>query len=272
MNDLISITELAALRDITTETLRHYDRIGLYKPDYIDPKTRYRYYSISYHNEKVGTIRELKKMGLSLSEIKDFFENRNIEKSGAYFKGKRDSIERQIKELTALKEEIDQKLRYIEESAIDIAHQTPYVEEHESKLIVTTGKPCFDDIEISWDAITLEKIMENKAPILGRNRFGIIRHIIDAKVQDAIYPFMYLSEGEIPDSQFVKRFESGEYLCICHKGTIWDYKEAFHRLLKHAAENGYKIGAELIQTMRIDPSITDQIDEQVCELQLAVRK
>ncbi|WP_303396671.1 MerR family DNA-binding transcriptional regulator [Clostridium tyrobutyricum] len=46
MKDRISITDLARLRNVTTETLRYYDRIGLFKPIYVDPNTKYRYYSI----------------------------------------------------------------------------------------------------------------------------------------------------------------------------------------------------------------------------------
>lgn len=45
MESYISITEMARLRNITTETLRHYDRIGLLKPDYLD-KNHVRYYSV----------------------------------------------------------------------------------------------------------------------------------------------------------------------------------------------------------------------------------
>lgn len=44
--ELLSISELAKLRQVTTETLRYYDRIGLLKPVYVDPETNYRYYSI----------------------------------------------------------------------------------------------------------------------------------------------------------------------------------------------------------------------------------
>lgn len=40
--DLLSITELAKLRRVTSETLRYYDRIGLLKPVYTDPATKYR--------------------------------------------------------------------------------------------------------------------------------------------------------------------------------------------------------------------------------------
>ena len=61
----MSITELAKLRQVTSETLRYYDRIGLITPDYVDPQTRYRYYSIRQY-EKLGTIKELRQLGMSI--------------------------------------------------------------------------------------------------------------------------------------------------------------------------------------------------------------
>lgn len=80
MKEIISITEMAKLRNVSTETLRHYDRIDLLKPVYVNPDTGYRYYSITQY-EKIGTIRELKNLGMSLGEIKDYFNNRNVETS-----------------------------------------------------------------------------------------------------------------------------------------------------------------------------------------------
>ncbi|WP_066369112.1 MerR family DNA-binding transcriptional regulator [Neobacillus fumarioli] len=45
MHNKLSIGEMAKLRKVTVETLRHYDKIGLLKPYYVDPNTGYRYYS-----------------------------------------------------------------------------------------------------------------------------------------------------------------------------------------------------------------------------------
>ena len=89
MNDLLSISQLAKLRGLTTETLRHYDRIGLFSPIYIDPETNYRYYSILQY-EQLGTIKELRQLGFSLEEIKDFFHNRCVEHSLEILKSRHD--------------------------------------------------------------------------------------------------------------------------------------------------------------------------------------
>ena len=45
MKKYFSIGEMSKLYNISIETLRHYDRIGILKPEYINKKTGYRYYS-----------------------------------------------------------------------------------------------------------------------------------------------------------------------------------------------------------------------------------
>ncbi len=69
---LFSITQVARLYGIHTDRLRHYDKIGLLKPDWRDPDTGVRYYSLQPDHDKLGTIVELRDLGLSLGEISDF--------------------------------------------------------------------------------------------------------------------------------------------------------------------------------------------------------
>lgn len=59
---------------ITTKTLRHYDEIGLLKPDHVDYLTGYRYYT-SEQLPRLHQILALKQLGLSLNEIKKVIEN-----------------------------------------------------------------------------------------------------------------------------------------------------------------------------------------------------
>ena len=78
--EYLSITEIAKLRKVTSETLRYYDRIGILTPDFVDPETSYRYYSVR-KSEKLGVIRELRELGMSIEEIKDYFTDCNLQKS-----------------------------------------------------------------------------------------------------------------------------------------------------------------------------------------------
>lgn len=70
---MFSIGIFSQINKITTKTLRYYEEIGLLAPGYIDPDTRYRYYTTE-QLPKINKIIMLKQMGLSLNEIKEVID------------------------------------------------------------------------------------------------------------------------------------------------------------------------------------------------------
>ena len=79
MEKYFSIGEAAKIVHTTTETLRHYDRIGLVKPGKKDEWTKYRYYT-EQDIVRLNTVRALQLMDLPLQEIKKVLEYDDLEK------------------------------------------------------------------------------------------------------------------------------------------------------------------------------------------------
>lgn len=79
MKKYFSVGEVAKTVHTTTETLRHYDRIGLVKPSKKDEWTNYRYYT-EQDIVRLNTVRALQLMDLSLQEIKKVLEYDDLEK------------------------------------------------------------------------------------------------------------------------------------------------------------------------------------------------
>lgn len=79
MKNYFSIGEAAEAVQTTTETLRHYDRIGLVKPGKKDEWTNYRYYT-EQDIVRLNTVRALRLMDLPLQEIKKVLEYDDLEK------------------------------------------------------------------------------------------------------------------------------------------------------------------------------------------------
>lgn len=77
--DYFSIGEAAEQVHMTSEALRHYDRIGLVKPSRVDAYTRYRYYS-AQDIIRLNTVHALQEMDLPLQEIKKVLEYDKLEK------------------------------------------------------------------------------------------------------------------------------------------------------------------------------------------------
>ena len=79
MKKYFSVGEAAKIVHTTSETLRHYDRIGLVKPSKKDEWTNYRYYT-EQDIVRLNTVRALQLMDLSLQEIKTVLEYDDLEK------------------------------------------------------------------------------------------------------------------------------------------------------------------------------------------------
>lgn len=79
MQKYFSIGQAAKVVHTTSETLRHYDRIGLVKPTKKDSWTKYRYYT-KQDIVQLNTIRALQQMDLSLQEIKTVLAYDDLQK------------------------------------------------------------------------------------------------------------------------------------------------------------------------------------------------
>lgn len=79
MENYFSIGEAAKAVHTTTETLRHYDRIGLVKPSKKDERTKYRYYT-EQDIVRLNTVRLLQLMNLPLREVKKVLAYDDLEK------------------------------------------------------------------------------------------------------------------------------------------------------------------------------------------------
>lgn len=96
------IGEFSYLYGVTVKTLRYYDKINLFNPNYTDPYTGYRYYS-DEQKEEFSNILKLKKLNFSLEEIKEMKENLQEE-----------LIDKKIKELEEEQSNIKNKIEELE--------------------------------------------------------------------------------------------------------------------------------------------------------------
>lgn len=74
---LFRIGKVADMFNVSLGTLRHYERCGLLEPEYIDPRTGYRYYGAKQF-EVLNTIRYLRVLDMPLTQIAEFLHNRDV--------------------------------------------------------------------------------------------------------------------------------------------------------------------------------------------------
>ncbi len=111
---MLTIGEFAWLSQVTVETLRHYDRVGLLKPIDQDRFTGYRHYSLD-QLPRLTRILVLKDLGLPLAEIAHLLDQ---EVTASEIRGilevKQAELEQQIREAQQRLTRVEAHLRQIE--------------------------------------------------------------------------------------------------------------------------------------------------------------
>lgn len=102
-----SIGEISQLFGLSVQSLRHYDRLGLLKPAYVDPRNNYRYYSREQFLY-IRFIRYFKTLGMSLKDIKAVLaRDLSSEVILELVREQSTAIDRKIAELIDLKTAVD---------------------------------------------------------------------------------------------------------------------------------------------------------------------
>ena len=110
MNRYFTVGEMASLFKLNPKTLRFYDEIDLFKPQYINPENNYRYYSID-QIDQLETIEYLKELGLSLKVIKYHLEEMNVNNVINSLNYQKQITCDKIKELKTIKYKIEKKIK-----------------------------------------------------------------------------------------------------------------------------------------------------------------
>lgn len=151
MKNYFSISQTAKIVDMTTETLRHYDRIDLVKPCKIDEWTGYRYYS-QQEIVRLNTIRALRCMDLTLSEIKEILAYDDFNKIIATLKQAEKSADEKIAELNNAKTKIE-RARIFYESKLNGEHQTDniFIKTYPQRVILLSDKMEKPTVDNLWN-------------------------------------------------------------------------------------------------------------------------
>lgn len=140
----LKISEMAEMFQITTKSLRLYEKMGLFSPAFINGENGYRFYTIDQAN-RLNTILSLKSVGFSLLEIKEMFERKlDARECEHLFQKKRAAVQKELDSLQFTIEALDGMIQSTNQEAKN--HLT--MDEEASVL----GKvACLDNIRFSYE-------------------------------------------------------------------------------------------------------------------------
>lgn len=109
-NNRLLIGQMARLNHTTLATLRHYDKVGILSPVYVNPETGYRYYDVQqclvFH-----MIQHHKALNMSLKEIKEILRRNDYDFLEQIYKKKLDEVNQALAEFEFWKEELERMMK-----------------------------------------------------------------------------------------------------------------------------------------------------------------
>ena len=269
---LFKIGEVARIFNISMGTIRHYEKAGLLKPEYVDEESGYRYYS-DRQFEVLNTIRYLRVLDMSLEEIADFLKDRDIDVIEEKLENQKALIARKQHELELVSRKIDHRLEQIRDavqSELDVIRECTISASRivwmRDSLKLSTYLDLEEQIRI------LQKNQSQPLVFMGKVGVGISQETLIAEKYDN-YELVYIILDE--EDEYDGETEYIEELTCVSVRFNGSHKEApayYKALARYIKENGMEIAGFSREVTLIDNGITNDESKFVTQISIPVMK
>lgn len=269
---LLQIGEVAKLSHISVGSLRHYEKLGLLTPEYVDESSGYRYYSIRQF-ECLNTIRYLRVLGMSLPEIAGFTQNRNLEKIQEMLCQQKAEVSRRQEELRRVERKIDNRLQQIhdalsaEKNKITLKKQPP---RRIAWLRTDLSIESYQDPKFEASIRQLEQQQDEAVVFLGKVGVGIPKEWLDSGRYDRYGMVFLILDEEDKYAGDVEELPSETCATIRFQGSHMDASAYYERLCGYIEEQGWRINGFSKEVTLIDFGFTNDPGQFVTEIQIPV--
>ncbi len=213
MGNLLSIGELAKIRNVNVQSLRYYEKMGILIPAYINLESGYRYYSAN-QIMVLDTILLCIELGIPLKELKNYVDQDGQLEFERLLKDGRKMAKEKIRKIESNIDSIDRTLQHIHAQRDFLGRQGYYSRYIVDRHIITIPS------KIKMDAKTYERNLSKlfntarKSHLLASFPHGLMIHYKDGKFVDS-YMFLevlpeHSSGSTLPQ---VQKLPAGNYLC-----------------------------------------------------------
>lgn len=267
---LFPIGDVAKMFHLSVGSLRHYEKIGLLLPEYIDPKTGYRYYSTRQF-ECLNTIRYLRILDVPLPQIGEFLKNRDIEKIRAMLYQQKEAVIKKQKELRIIEQKISNRLTQLEDA---------FSSEFDSVKIIKTNPR-----RIAWirNNLTLNSYLDLETSIrqlvqnqkdavvfLGKVGVGIAAERLKKGQYDSYDVVFLILDKEDDYNGQVSELPETTCVSIRFCGSHREAPAYYQKLNDYIATHNLTICGFSREITMIDYGITNDTSQFVTEIQIPV--
>ena len=263
--------EFAKLFHINKKTLFYYNEIELFKPEKVLPNG-YKYYAHT-QIELLSTIFNLKDAGMSLKEIKEFINERNINNVVEVLKSEIINIDKELKKLKANKERLVNKVKSIEEGK-NFKKEIKLDYEDEEYLVLSGP---IDNTKEYYDIDTYinhaNYCFDNELNI-GYSTGAILSmdKLISNNFKEYSFYFTQTTKEKVEACTKVLKKPKGLYVVGYLNGYYDKLPSFYEKLISYINDNNLKIIGNSYEKVLADELVCKNTDDYIIKISIQVSK
>ena len=269
--ELFQIGEVAKLYHLSVGTLRHYEQEGLLIPEYTDPATGYRYYSVRQF-EQLTNIRYLRALGLPLDEIAATLQNRDADTIAETLRRQKELIAQKKHELEIIERKIDHRLAQLEDARHAELDCIRLVQQPPMRVVWIKAQVRFNSyLWLEHSIRKLEKDQKIPLSYLGKVGVGIApEHLQAGQFQHYDLVFLVLDEEDVYEGE-VQQVPEGLCVAVRFHGSHEKAPLYYEKLMQYLREHHLQADGFSREIALIDNCISADPEQYVTEIRIPVR-
>jgi DNA-binding transcriptional MerR regulator len=243
---MLSIGEFARLGQVSPRMLRHYDELGLLRPDRVDPQSGYRLYSVGQLG-RLHRLLALRDLGFTLEQIGELLHSEDlpVEHLRGMLQLRRAQIEQHVADDQARLRRVEAHLRALEGSVL--------------MLSIDVVVKRTDPVHTAEASGLSPGFGENLKPVFERLVPRVLQHLAKADARPGIMVAWYEEPADdgsvvlhagfdvgnqpVPEGDGIRVTElpSITVASVVHRGSMDGVESTYEALVRWIGARGYKL-------------------------------
>lgn len=271
---MLKIGDFSKLSRISIRMLRHYDEIGLLKPDEVDDFTGYRYYSEN-KLPLAGLIQALKGLGFGLSAIGEILEQYDDPQAvERLLLVKEKELEEKIQETQHRLHLLDNTMKWLRKDG-NLMDYSVTLKTLPERYVASVRQviPAYDCEGMLWQILN-EEIADQKV-VPASPCYGLaVFHDVGYKENDTDVEVQISVTGEYKDTEHVrfKKVPPIQMASATYKGSYDQITRVNEAVAKWINDNGYEYNGNSFCIYHVSPAEASDPEDLVTEVCCPVKK
>jgi DNA-binding transcriptional MerR regulator len=216
LKEYYSIGEVSKIYNISVYSLRHYHKINLIAPSYVDESTGYRYYTFDQFHY-ISRLKYFRSIGLSLDQIRRVFESGDESDFKSILQEIKEEKEKEIEGIKDIIDKIEWIDSYYSSSDINDMDNLIYKRNFPERYVFKTLDFAEDSIEDMDIALNKQLYSKKYRKLKYFRQYGYFMDYqsLLSNVSRQISETILLSDKPDIESPHIKTLPEGDYICYC---------------------------------------------------------